>query len=175
MCVDIQHRPRCPAFPKRCSRAVLRKNRQVQDDHLSPGPFPFPTPFPSSAHPPFSEAGTIGGTIGSVGDSPGGGDSLFEVVTPLGFLVRAHRSHWGTIVSMKHPVMAGRESDVRNALENPDEIRESRIDPSVCLFSKLERPKRWICAVVRRSDREGVLITAYPTDAIKEGRRVWPK
>ncbi len=35
---------------------------------------------------------------------------------------------------MKHPVMAGRESEVQKALENPDEIRESRSDPSVYLF-----------------------------------------
>ena len=108
-------------------------------------------------------------------DFPGADDSLFEVVTPLGFLVRAHRSHWRMIVSMKHPVMAGREADIRNVLESPDEIRSSRIDPSVYLFYRLEHPKRWICVVARRLDREGFLITAYPTDAIKEGVRVWPK
>ena len=78
-------------------------------------------------------------------------------------------------MSMKHPVMAGREADIRNVLESPDEIRSSRIDPNVYLFYRLEHPKRWICAVARRLDREGFLITAYPTDAIKEGVRVWPK
>jgi len=76
---------------------------------------------------------------------------------------------------MKHPAMAGRESEVRNAVESPDEIRLSRFDAKVYLLYRLERPKRWICAVVRRLDREGFLITAYPTDAIKEGIRVWPK
>ena len=76
---------------------------------------------------------------------------------------------------MKHPAMAGRESEVRNVLENPDEVRQSKVDPNVCLFYRLERPKRWICAVARRLDQEGYLITAYPTDAIKEGIRAWPK
>jgi hypothetical protein len=33
----------------------------------------------------------------------------------------------------------------------------------------------WTCAVAKREDDDGFLITAYPTDAIKEGIRVWPK
>jgi hypothetical protein len=38
-----------------------------------------------------------------------------------------------------------------------------------------EQAGRWACAVARRNDNGGFLITAYPTDAIKEGVRVWPK
>ena len=53
-------------------------------------------------------------------------DLLFEVMTPLGFRVRVTRGYWDLIVSVKHPVMAGREDDVRRALENPDEIRQSK-------------------------------------------------
>jgi hypothetical protein len=33
---------------------------------------------------------------------------------------------------------------------------------------------RLLCAVVKRSDGEGFLITAYPCDKIKEGDRIWP-
>jgi hypothetical protein len=29
--------------------------------------------------------------------------------------------------------------------------------------------------VTRRSSKDGFLITAYPTDAIKEGTKIWPK
>ena len=71
--------------------------------------------------------------------------------------------------------MKGRESDVRSALENPDEVRQSKTDGSVFLFYKSEGLKRWVCAVTKRSDGEGFLITAYPTDAIKEGTKIWPK
>lgn len=39
----------------------------------------------------------------------------------------------------------------------------------------LERPKRWICAVVKRLDGDGFLITTFPTDAIKEGEQIWNK
>ena len=100
----------------------------------------------------------------------------FEVETPLGFRVRIAASRWQLIVMMKHPVMNGREKDVRRALGEPDEIRRSRTDPSVYLFYRPDAPSRWICAVAKRVDeRDAFLITTYPTDAIKEGQRIWTK
>jgi len=100
---------------------------------------------------------------------------LFEVETPLGFRVRVTVDYWQLIVTIKHPVMLGREADVQDVLQNPDEIRLSKKDPSVYLFYKPERPGRWVCAVTKRLDGEGFLITAYPTDAVKEGERIWRK
>ena len=85
------------------------------------------------------------------------------------------RQRWELITTAKHPVMAGCEGSVRIALEAPDEVRESRIDPQVLLFYKAEGTKRWTCAVAKRSAEGGFLVTAYPTDAIKEGVRIWPK
>ena len=103
-------------------------------------------------------------------------DILFEVKTPLGFRVRLTKSYWEIIVTVKHPVMAGREQDVRATLEQPDEIRQSKSDQNVYLFYKAEREKRWICAVSKRiNELEGFLVTTYPTDAIKEGVQVWRK
>lgn len=102
-------------------------------------------------------------------------DILFDVFTPLGFVVRVTRDRWQMIVTVKHPVMAGGESSVQSALEAPDEVRQSRSDPHVLLFYRTERPKRWTCAVVKRTNGEAFLVTAYPTDAIKEGVRIWPK
>ena len=104
-----------------------------------------------------------------------GDDVLFEALTPVGLTVRVTRNRWLVIVSAKHPVMAGRELSVRDALERPDEVRESRIDPQVLLFYKAEATKRWTCAVAKRLAETGFLITVYPTDAIKEGVRIWPK
>lgn len=102
-------------------------------------------------------------------------DVLFEVRTPLGFSVRVTRARWELITTTKHPVMAGRESSVRLALESPDEVRQSRTDPDVLLFYKAEEARRSVCAVAKRAPDEAFLVTAYPTDAIKEGTRVWPK
>jgi hypothetical protein len=103
-------------------------------------------------------------------------ESLFEVDTRLGFRVRVPASRWALIVSNKHPAMRGREHDVEQTLGDPDEVRESRADTAVFLFYRLDRPGRWICAVARRVDvTDGFLITAYPTDAVKEGRRLWTR
>ncbi len=102
-------------------------------------------------------------------------DLLFDVMTPLGFRVRVTREYWELIVTVKHPAMKGREEDVQATLESPTEIRQSKSDAQVFLFYKPERIGRWVCAVTKRMDEEGFLITAYPTDAIKEGEQIWPK
>ena len=85
------------------------------------------------------------------------------------------RERWEIVATVKHPVMAGRDGRVKLTLESPDEARQSRTDPEVLLFYKAEAPRRWTCAVVKRTDNETFLVTAYPTDAIKEGVRIWPK
>ena len=100
---------------------------------------------------------------------------LFNVLTPLGFHVHVTREYWKIIITIKHPVMLGHEQDVKGTLEEPSEIRQSMSDPKVFLFYKPERMRRWTCAVAKQRDSDGFLITAYPTDAIKEGERIWPK
>ena len=99
---------------------------------------------------------------------------LFEVATPLGFKVRVTRAYWDLITTIKHPVMAGHEEEIRQTLTQPEEVRQSKNDPSVYLFYRTQRTSRWVCAVTKRLNGEGFLLTAYPTDAIKEGIKVWP-
>jgi hypothetical protein len=108
-------------------------------------------------------------------DDPLPEELLFEVQTPLGFSVRVTRAYWNLIVTIKHPVMNGRDQEVKDTLRNPSEIRQSRSDPHVYLFYKAKRVGRWVCAVSKRLNGEGFLITAYPTENIKEGELVWPK
>lgn len=43
------------------------------------------------------------------------------------------------------------------------------------IFYRTEQPSRLVCAVAKRLNGEGFLITDYATDGIKEGTRVWPK
>jgi hypothetical protein len=99
---------------------------------------------------------------------------LFEADTPLGFRVRVGSAHWDFLTQVKHPVMTGREEDVRSALAEPDEVRRSRTDPNVLLFYKEAGTRRWVCVVCKRLNGDGFLITTYPTDAIKEGEHLWP-
>jgi hypothetical protein len=102
-------------------------------------------------------------------------DILFEVSTPLSFRVRVTRAYWEFIVTVKHPVMRERATEVQDVLQSPDEVRQSRSDPAVFLFYRAEVPGRWVCAVAKCLNNEGFLITAYPTDAIKEGERIWSR
>lgn len=85
------------------------------------------------------------------------------------------RGRWNLITTAKHPVMAGREGVVKTTLENPEQVRQSRSDPQILLFYHAEGSSRWVCAVAKRAAGQGFLITAYPTDAIKEGTQIWPK
>lgn len=104
-----------------------------------------------------------------------GHELFFEVFTPLEFHVRVTRSYWNVIARVKHPLMNNQENRVQETLKDPDEVRQSRRDNKVYLFYKCVNPKRWTCAVVKRLNGAGFLITAYPADAIKEGDRIWPK
>ena len=74
---------------------------------------------------------------------------LFDVLTPLGFYVHVTEAYWQLITTIKHPVMANRLADVQTALQYPDEVRQSQVDPAVYLFYKSEREKRWVCAVAK--------------------------
>jgi hypothetical protein len=100
--------------------------------------------------------------------------SLFKVETPLGFSVRCTRRYWDFIVRYKHPTLAGQEETIRLTLEDPDQIRRSRKDNKIFLFYRGKAP-RWICAVAKRENGEGFLVTAYPADAIKAGDNLWKK
>lgn len=102
-------------------------------------------------------------------------ENLFEVETPIGFLVRSTAEYWEFIVTIKHPAMQNRLCDVQETLSRPDEIRLSKTDRQVYLFYRKDGSKRWVCAVSKRLNGEGFLITAYRTSAIKEGELVWQK
>ncbi len=108
-------------------------------------------------------------------NDPPTSELLFQVLTPLGFTVHVTTRYWHIITTIKHPVMAGREADVQATLQQPTTIRQSRSDAAVYLFYRLERAGRWICAVAKRRNGDGFLITAYVTDAIKEGVQIWPR
>jgi hypothetical protein len=101
-------------------------------------------------------------------------EPLFEVMTPLNFSVRTSSDYWQIILT-KHPDLTDRLEDIKMTLQNPTEIRHSQRDQNVFLFYSLVRAKRWVVAVARQLNGDGFLITAYRTDAIKEGERVWPK
>jgi len=98
---------------------------------------------------------------------------FFEVKTPLNVTIRITEEYWRYIVEIKHKIMANKEHLVKEILSEPDEIRRSLIDKSVFLYYK--KFDRLYCVVVKHLNNEGFIITAYPTDKVKEGEIVWTK
>ena len=96
---------------------------------------------------------------------------LIEISTPLGFVVRTSPQYWQKIIA-KHPDLTERLGLVQQALAAPDEIRRSSRDRNILLFYRTE-DGRWVVAVARRLNGDGFLVTAYRTDAIKEGETIW--
>ena len=92
----------------------------------------------------------------------------FEVMTPLGFQVRTSEAYWQKVIT-KHPDIAALEAEIKQALTDPDEIRQSSRDANILLFYRTLKVTRWAVAVARKLNGDGFLITAYQTDAIKEG------
>ena len=101
-------------------------------------------------------------------------EPLFEIMTPLDFSVRTSLEHWQKILA-KHPDLTNRLEDIKTALQAPTEIRASQNAQDVFLFYSFERLDRWVVAVTRQLNSDGFLITAYRTDAIKEGEKIWHK
>jgi len=96
----------------------------------------------------------------------------FEILTPLNFRVRTSEDYWQKLIG-KHPDLVDLESEIQQALSDPDEIRRSSRDPNVLMFYRILKEKRWAVAVVKKLNDEGFLVTAYQTDAIKEGEQLW--
>ncbi|MEW6376360.1 MAG: DUF4258 domain-containing protein [Thermodesulfobacteriota bacterium] len=93
--------------------------------------------------------------------------------TPLNVEVRTTTGYWDYLITMKHPVMKGKEDMVKAALQFPDEIRQSKTDKDVFLYYK--QFDKLYCVVVKHIGMEGFLITAYPTDKVKEGDSIWTR
>ena len=101
-------------------------------------------------------------------------DFYFHVGTKLGVRMRVTATYWNFIITAKHTIMKGRENDVKDALEEPDEIRRSIRDRTVFLYYKQVKD-RFIAVVCKHINGEGYIITTYITDRIKIGEQIWKR
>lgn len=97
----------------------------------------------------------------------------FEVITPLDVRVGTTFEYWQYLITKKHKTMEGKEEIVKEVLHHPDEIRQSKIDETVFLYYK--QFDKLYCVVAKHTGEGGFLITAYPTDKVKEGEIIWTK
>lgn len=99
-------------------------------------------------------------------------DVYFEVETPLSVKIRTTKDYWQKIISIKHPIIAKYEKQVKESLKKPTEIRRSTQDPKVHLYYK-NIGNIYVCAVCDHVDgKEGYIITAYLTKRIREGEKI---
>lgn len=98
----------------------------------------------------------------------------FQVISKLEKNITTTRGYWNIIVNIKHPTVKGKEEEVKEALRNPDYIRQNTSDKKVYLFYKAYK-KNYICVVVRHLNGKGFIITVYITNKMKEGKQIWQK
>lgn len=99
-------------------------------------------------------------------------DVYFEVETPLSVKIRTTKEYWKKIVTIKHPMIARYESQVKDSLKKPTEIRRSKQDPRVYLYYK-NIGNIYVCTVCDHiNNKSGYIITAYLTKRIREGEKI---
>ena len=97
---------------------------------------------------------------------------LLKINTPIGVSIRTTKEYW-TLIQIKHPEIKNNFALVKSTLIMPDLITKSKIDKNVLLFYK-KTNGYWFCVVAKCFNIDGFIITAYITDKIKEGVRIWP-
>ena len=97
---------------------------------------------------------------------------LFTIKTSLGFIIRTTKNYWN-LIQLKHPEIKDKISLIKATLKMPDLVTRSKIDKNVLLFYR-KINGYWICVVTKTVNLEGFIITAYITDRIKEGVKIWP-
>jgi len=61
---------------------------------------------------------------------------LFEIKSKLGRRIRTTKSYWETVITKKHPSVAGMADEVKLTLIDPEEVRRSRYDARIYLYYK---------------------------------------
>lgn len=98
----------------------------------------------------------------------------FKVKSKLGKEISITKSYWNFIVSEKHPVIKGKEGEVKKSLVDPVQIKASQKDPNVILYyHKFE--DKYLCVVARHENGTGFIITIYITDKSKKGKMLWER
>jgi hypothetical protein len=79
---------------------------------------------------------------------------------------------------MEHPEMADLERAIGDTLARPEQVIESLSDPQARLYYRWYVGTRvgdkHLCVVVKIRGDDAFVLTAYLTDTVKKGRRIWP-
>jgi hypothetical protein len=74
--------------------------------------------------------------------------------------------------------MVGLEGEIEETRRRPEQIVESLSDPQAYLYYRFYVSTRvgdkFLCVVVKGRETDAFVLTAYLTDKIKKGVRLWP-
>ena len=80
---------------------------------------------------------------------------------------------------LEHPEMTGLEGAIEETLTHPEKVVESFSDPQARLSYRFYVGTRvgdkYLCVVVKVLGEDAFVLTAYLTDRVKRGVRIWPK
>lgn len=80
---------------------------------------------------------------------------------------------------LEHPEMRGMEERIEETVRNPQRVVESLSDPDARLYYRHYLGSRigdkHLCVVVRVTDNDAFVLTAYLTARPAGGKQLWPK
>lgn len=79
---------------------------------------------------------------------------------------------------LDHPEMMEMEPAIEETLRHPEKVVQSLSDPAVHLYDRFYFRtvvgKKFLCVVVKMGEAGAFVLTAYLTDRVKKGERLWP-
>ncbi|MEO7300170.1 MAG: PBECR2 nuclease fold domain-containing protein [Verrucomicrobiota bacterium] len=79
---------------------------------------------------------------------------------------------------LEHPEMSDMENALEQTLRDPQKVIQSKSDESAALnyryYFGTKVGDKWLCVVVKYSDGDAFVLTAYLTDKPKKGEQLWP-
>jgi hypothetical protein len=80
---------------------------------------------------------------------------------------------------LEHPEMTGSEGAIEETLRNSGRVLESLFDTEARLYYRFYRETavgaKYLCVVVKITHGDAFVLTAYLTDSVKRGWRLWPE
>lgn len=80
---------------------------------------------------------------------------------------------------LKHAELQGQMGKLREVLREPDVIVKSLRDPDVHLYHKhyaaTPVTEKYLLVAIKVRERDAFIITAFFTDTVKKGERIWQK
>jgi hypothetical protein len=80
---------------------------------------------------------------------------------------------------LEHPEMVPMEAAIQETLLEPVQVVQSLSDPEARLYYRFYFRTmvggKYLCVVVKVRDADAFVLTAYLTDRVKRGVKLWPK